>query len=320
MEQKKREHGRYYTQRNPFGLGPFRRWARAIGIRERTVLEPFAGRNNLIRMLQDTGQCGRFASYDIEPADGAVKRRDTLDSFPGGYDVCISNPPWLGLYSARRRRIRYPDIGFDDLYKHCLGLALENCRYVGFIVPATFLQSGLFRDRLSDVVFLNSRAFDDTENPVCLALFGDASRDVRVYNDERLVGTLGELEAFIPPLDRGVRMRFNDKSGTLGLVGIDSTAGPSIRFCRGEEISCEIKHSSRSITRIGGIDRPDIDGLNEQLRLFRKRTCDVFLTPFKGLRKDGMYRRRISYSMARRFVAAYAPAGAGRAGGLEGYM
>ncbi len=233
MERQKREEGRYYTQGNPFKLRPFRRWGIKIRMKERVVLEPFAGRNNLIRMLQSTDQCRRFASYDIRPASPHVRKQDTLTKFPNGYDVCISNPPWLGRYSARRRKIHYPDIGFDDLYKHCLELALEHCRYVGFIIPASFLQSGLFRDRLSHIIFLNSKTFDDTENPVCLALFGDPVRDTRVYYDNCYADTVKNLERFIPQPNERMSVRFNDKNGNLGLIGIDNTVGPSIRFCGG---------------------------------------------------------------------------------------
>ena len=78
-------------------------------------------------------------------------------------------------------------------------------------------------------------------------------------------------------------MTFNDKNGKLGLIAIDNTKEPSIRFCKGEEISQEkIKITSRSITRIN-IDF-DIDKLikraNEVLKEYRKETHDIFLTPF----------------------------------------
>jgi len=35
---------------------------------------------------------------------------------------------------------------------------------------------------------------------------------------------------------------------------------------------------------------------------FRKETHDIFLTPFKGLRKDLKYRRRLDYALARNIV------------------
>jgi len=91
--------------------------------------------------------------------------------------------------------------------------------------------------------------------------------------------------------------------------GIDNTRGPSIYFCRGCEITNEIKHSSRSITRISvpfRVTGAVVDRLNLELSRFRAATNDVFLTPFKGLREDGFYRRRLDYGLARRFINKYA--------------
>lgn len=315
----KRMAGRYYTEENPFVLTAFRKWARRYGIVNDVILEPFAGRNNLINMLADTGHCEYFVSYDIKPAHGDVVRRDTVASFPDGFNTCISNPPWLGKYSAKRRGLRWPNIAYDDLYKHCLELALENCENVGFIIPATFLHwwSGLSRqygledhlgERLESVTFLNSKVFSDTENPVCMALFGPGkSRDVEIYYDGRPVGTYNQLERHLPKEEPDMSIRFNARNGKLGLVCIDNTIEPSIRFCRGDEIKSNVQHSSRSLTRIDyPMTNREIENLNAKFDRFRRRTYDVFLTPFKGLRKDGMYRRRLDYGLARELLCEYA--------------
>ena len=37
--------------------------------------------------------------------------------------------------------------------------------------------------------------------------------------------------------------------------------------------------------------------------MIRASTYDVFLTAFKGLRKDGKYRRRMEYRLARDIIA-----------------
>ena len=185
-EERKRQYGSYYTLHSPFDTAPFRQWAEAAGIKDGTVLEPFAGLNNIVRMLQDAGLCSRFACYDIAARRGGVgrrrgplqpqssgrrgdgrgddnaaaamikiKRRDTLKSFPPGYDTCITNPPWLARNSARRRNLTF-DVPrrYDDVYKYALELALEHCPFVAFIIPATFLRTGLFRDRLESFVLL----------------------------------------------------------------------------------------------------------------------------------------------------------------------
>ena len=81
-----------------------------------SILEPFAGANLLISSLKDMGLCHRADSFDIAPAHTDVKLRDTLTDFPTGYEVCITNPPWLAKNSATRRGLAFPETPYDDLY------------------------------------------------------------------------------------------------------------------------------------------------------------------------------------------------------------
>ena len=129
----KRKRGVYYTASNPFTLEPFREWCKEAGTAKARILEPFAGSNNIIRMLSELGLCTRYRSYDIAPKAHGIKKRDTIKSFPSGYKVCVTNPPWLTSYSARRRGVEFVAPRYDNLYKYCLELALANCEYVAFI-------------------------------------------------------------------------------------------------------------------------------------------------------------------------------------------
>jgi hypothetical protein len=217
----------------------------------------------------------------------------------------------LAKNSAHRRGLDYPETTYDDLYKHALSLCLENCPNVAALIPATFLQSELFLDRLDSVIFLHDKGmFSDTENPVCLSLFKKSSSDVQIFHDEEHIGTLNQLKSHLPQAKTPMNLTFNDPKGRLGFIAFDNTERPSIRFCEGKELEdYDIVHTSRMITRIGGDFgnvRDIIDFLNEQISDFRKATHDVFLTPFKGLRKDGMYRRRMDYRLARDFITSYA--------------
>jgi hypothetical protein len=46
-------------------------------------------------------------------------------------------------------------------------------------------------------------------------------------------------------------MKFNSPTGNLGLIAIDNTIEPTIKFIEGDKISTEkVSVSSRSITRI----------------------------------------------------------------------
>ena len=56
----KRELGQYFTTYNPFQNYGFLNWAKECNLSKTTILEPFAGSNNLINMLQNMGLCRFF--------------------------------------------------------------------------------------------------------------------------------------------------------------------------------------------------------------------------------------------------------------------
>lgn len=110
----------------------------------------------------------------------------------------------------------------------------------------------------------------------------------------------------MPPASNDGSIRFNDPAGQIGLYCTDNTREPSIRFCRGSEITRRVKHSDRLITRIAVPHRDPatlVCKLNKELDATRN-THDVFFAPFKGLRKDGKYRRRIDYEFVRNLIAS----------------
>ena len=301
-----RENGVYYTSlNNPFNHEAFIKWFYKNKLNKETILEPFAGNNNIIKMLRDLNLCSSYKSYDILPKARDVTRRDTITFFPKNFNICVSNPPWLYKSSALRRNLYFPNSDYDNLYKVCVDLSLRHCKFVAMLIPASFLLSWELQERLEKVIFINGKLFEHTENPVCLALFSEKqSADTEIYQGSKLVGLLGELKSYLPK-KHFIKIKFNDNEGNLGLMGIDNTNGPSIKFCKGKELShYNIVNTSRSITRISGLDVSDdlIEDLNKYLNEFRKKTKDTFLTPFKGLRKDGYYRKRINYRLARDII------------------
>lgn len=300
----KRAAGRYYTRSNPFDNAPFRAWARAARLPDAVVLEPFAGGNHLITMLRDAGLCGRAASFDIAPGASGVRRRDSLLSFPRGFDVCVTNPPWLARNSATRRGLPFPQTQYDDLYKHCLWLCLSHCRYVAALVPESFICSGLFLSRLGAFVSLNRGMFMDTDHPVGLALFGAREHSSPlVFCGDKKIGTLAQMRRHRPPSSVDNNIVFNAPDGNLGLLALDNTSGASIRFCDAAELDgYPVRQSCRAITKIKVPGKPKIKEYNRFIKQFRTATRDVFLTAYRGLRKDGFYRRRLDYALARDII------------------
>lgn len=301
----RRQDGRFYTEANPFRHGAFRRWADAAGLPDVDVLEPFAGANRLIHHLQEMDLCGGYRSYDIIPGSEGVRRRDTLASFPKGFDVCVTNPPWLARNVASRMGMTFPDCMYQDVYLHALDRCLENCAWTAALVPESFVRTGLFRGRLQDFISLVQPMFRDTAHPVGLALFGpDSVNDSTMWSGQHEIGPLSGVEAQRPEArSDGPRVRFNDPEGNVGLIALDNTREASIRFCHPEELGdYRIDVTRRSITRISVNGLIDIGHLNQMLGTFREATADVLMTPFRGLRKDGRYRRRCDWDLARGII------------------
>jgi len=301
----KREAGRYYTNGNPFANKPFKDWALQAGLPDARILEPFAGSNSLIKKLSCMGLCCHFMSYDIKPADINVQYKDTLQEFPTGYGVCVTNPPWLAKNSATVRGLAFPDCRYDDLYKYALEKCLNNCGYIAALVPESFITKNLFQDRLQSFVSLTARMFTDTGHPVGLALFvPDPVADVEIWSGMEYVGLLSVLKRLKPEQKKqGPLVRFNDPDGNVGLIALDNTKEASIRFCNVDELhGYNVKATGRHITKLTVGGKIRIPEWNHLLNEFRQKTNDVLMTCYKGIRRDGKYRRRCDWALARGII------------------
>ena len=318
----KRLRGQFFTTTNPFNLDPFHKWFKGIpAVAELVLLEPFAGANNIVGMLRDLGYSNAWDCFDIEPVNSdenatgvLVKQRDTLLNYPQGYEVAITNPPYLAKNSATRRGLPFPSSKHDDLYKVSLEVMLQETPYVAAIIPESFITQGIFHRRLHAIISLTCKMFEDTEVPVCLALFVPEAvktdpSDFYIYAENRLLGTYASLKKHLTRFyGPGVPWRFNDPNGCIGLHAVDSQKCASIRFVVGADIPPdEVKETSRSVTRIGG-DIPAscvakiVAEANKLLGERRESTKDAFMTAFKGLRQDGRYRRRLDFAQARELL------------------
>jgi hypothetical protein len=309
----KRLHGRFLTVGNPFVHDAFQSWWTSLPP-DASFVEPFAGADGIPDLLREAGCVAEFSSYDLVPLADNVMRRDTLASFPPGFAAVVTNPPYLSRHFARRKGLdvdALPWGEYNNLYKVAVDLCLKHSAFVAAIIPESFVTSGLFTTRLRAVISLTTHMFDDTEMPTCLALWGpETDTDFEVWRGEEFVGRYSQLASSLPAPVSKERVVFNRVDGQLGLVAIDSSSGPTIRFCLASEIPAEkVKHSARLVTRIFVADLspqdvgPLIDAANCALEEYRTATQDVLLTAFKGLRKDGYFRRRLDYDTARRLLA-----------------
>jgi len=329
LDQEKRNKGQYFTINNPFQHPVFHYWLSLIeNLEDKVFLEPFSGSNNITLLIENVGYNNEWVCFDIDPEvvfqnknpKYNININNSIENFPKLGDVVITNPPYLAKNSAKRRGLSYPDTRWDDLYKYSLESMLDNIDFVAAIIPESFLTQGIFHDRLFATISLTTKMFDDTDCPVCLALFVDnktksklfhEKNNFLLYQNEVLLGNyFGILEKVCFP-EEIVSLKFNDIKGELGLIAVDSTSGESIRFIDPDLIpNSEIKVSSRSRTKIKISDITlSSDEVSELMRecnriidKYREDTHDIFLTSFKGLRKDGKYRRRLDFKNAKSII------------------
>lgn len=326
----RRSAGQWMTRGNPFYVESVCDWIahQFDGFDDICACEPYAGRLSLVKHLADSmpvlSKRISWSAYDVAPQDASVlevdgieiAKRNTLLDVPGApYDLIVTNPPYLARNSARRRRLDFPfdrdGVGIarpSDLYQFALDACLAAAGICVMLIPESFITSGYDKSRCNAIVSLRGDLFEDTECPVCLALFGRKRTDetVIVANDGAVIGELGEMRRTSQELIGNASHEFmmNDPDGDVALFGVDTSRGADIRFDVGDAIpSGNVKASSRSLTRISladGTRMPDgaIERATEILAEWRVITGDVLMTPFKGMRKDGKYRRRLSYKEA----------------------
>lgn len=319
---KKIELGQFFTVKNVFKLQPFLDWFHSIEPSLRsTVLEPFAGKDSIPSLLQAAGVQATYVSYDIEPQAPQVRQQNTLLDFPQNFSCVITNPPYISKVSAARKKMKIEFGTWDDLYEVALYQCLENSQYVAAIIPESFLTTKNLKERLQVYISLPfTDMFSDTEHPVCLALFAPTAQpDFKIYRGEEFVGNWRTLlaadRAFFDfslyPEKKVAQLpviKINDAQGQLSLIAIDNTKDEKgLQFAaQGVVRPEEIKISSRARTLISiegyTVNPKFIDQLNTSLKHYRAQTKDVFLTSFKGVRKDGKFRRRLDFARAKKFV------------------
>ena len=320
---KKKENGQYFTIKNPFKLKIFKRWFKYVYHNE-VILEPFAGANNIVALVNEVCPKTKFKSFDIDTSfknvypKVKVVKRDTLTNFPKGYNTVITNPPYLAKNSATRNKLYYPNTNYDDIYKYSLEIMLNNVDNVAAIIPESFVTSGLFIDRLYAVSSLTTKMFNDTECPVCLALFVKEKENLEIEENNfllyRMDEYIGEYNSILKKINKYlsneniIEWKFNDVNGNIGIKCVDNTKEPTIYFLEGEEVEkSRIKVSSRALTRVSGLPKNIktknfINKCNNLINEYRNKTKDIFLTSFKGLRADNCYRRRLDFKTARQIM------------------
>ena len=289
--------GQFYTTTDPFSISDaFSAWFNMVP-EDETILEPFAGAGHLFSYINR-----EWKGYDLEPNHPEVEQRDTLKEFPTGYRVCITNPPYLAKTVVSRKKLPV-NLTHEDLYLDALQQCLDHCDYVAAIIPSTFWNQKLFKDRLYAWDKFDMKLFSDTDAPVGVAYFvpKKVNKTRTFVNGKEIHLTLENT-----PTKTNFSMVFNPKGlAPILCNGIDTNDKDNIhlRILSDNDIPSlvndkgECKSTNRNHFPIASttIKEQDLPAINALIQAWRDETKDFFLTSFKSPMASGKYRKRISF-------------------------
>lgn len=327
MEQNK--YGIFYTTKNVFKDNEvFKGFMDKNNLWKETILEPFAGSNNLITFLKEEYKILKHTfpntfSYDLYPTNKEVLYNDSIKNWNyENFNLVITNPPYLAKYSKNKQDCDFDDFDefkdFDDLYKVSLDVCLKNVPYVIAIIPATLITSNRKNDvsllkRLDVFQFLPKQNFHDTDCPVALAYFVKQEKekiDFLIYNNNEFISSYKNLvskQEDILKKQNDYKITFNDKYGNLGVICADNTKDLSnIKFIEGSLIT-DNKSSNRYKVKIQvdglKITKEVIENLNKKIACLRRNHCDYLQATFKGIIKPlKIYRRRFDFKLIKKII------------------
>jgi hypothetical protein len=183
--------GQFYTVNSSYILDGL-----SIPADVRCIIEPFAGKGDLLDWLVQNKNTFPVEMYDIDPKRDDVIQRDTLINPPNYKDAWIlTNPPYLARNKCDKKNI-FDMYDTNDLYK-CFITSLtkqEQCAGGIFIIPAGFFLSPrdldvrcrnnfLSKYKLLKVKYFEETVFPDTTTTVVAFSFEKSA----VLLEEQLV-------------------------------------------------------------------------------------------------------------------------------------
>jgi hypothetical protein len=189
----KKNKGQFYTTNSSYILDGFPLPPTDI----RCIIEPFAGKGDLIEWLHNSGCTSEIEAYDIEPKADNIIKRDTLTTPPDyNNSWVITNPPYLARNKSENKEI-YDLYKTNDLYK-CFIMSIvkqNNCRGGIFIIPAGFFFSPRDIDvrcrdafmkkyKITKVKYFEETVFDDTTTTIVAFSFEKSDIDLDEQNVE----------------------------------------------------------------------------------------------------------------------------------------
>ncbi len=188
-----------------------------------TIVEPFAGKGDLIKYIKEqslsyNNSYQNIEMYDIDPKQNYIIKRDTLTN-PPNYNnkYIITNPPYLARNKTKIKDL-YEKYDCNDLYKCFIKEILLNKCLGGIVIfPLNFFSSirkadielrKLFLEtyRILDINMFEEKVFSDTSYTVCSVKFSNRDEE----KDEN-----NEVSINIYPDGKNIKVRLTSENNYM---------------------------------------------------------------------------------------------------------
>jgi hypothetical protein len=340
MEATKKTRGQFYTNNCDYILESLPLFPPGS-----SVVEPFAGKGDLINWLSAHNPDCKVEAYDIDPKHPNIKPRDTLLSPPdysGKY--VITNPPYLARNKSPDKTL-FDKYQTNDLYK-CAVKSLVDGKCLGciLIIPAGFFFSPREIDRQCRDLFLRNynvkrinyfeeRVFDDTPTTVVAlsAVRSDEplteqlvewvrfpSRETKLFQMKAdcnwiIVGAIYDLdgEVSVGRCLTGVPLKPNEYKTDLTLTALDSgKVGGEISLKYLPDYCYLAKESSRTFatlkTNVELTPQQQMSVADDFNKFLREQRQQYWSLFLPQFRESKEYaRKRIPFDLAYKLVAYF---------------
>lgn len=205
VKTEKKEKGQFYTVNSSYILEGL-----PVLLKDsHSIMEPFAGKGDLLDWLTQHGNTLPVEAYDIEPKRDGIVQRDTLMNPPNYTGTwIITNPPYLARNKTEDKSV-FDKYMTNDLYK-CFITSISQsngCSGGIMIIPAGFFLSPrqidvrcrndfLSRYRLIKVKYFEETVFPDTTTTVVAFAFEKSDIDLKEQVVEWVLMPSGEKRMF----------------------------------------------------------------------------------------------------------------------------
>jgi len=173
------------------------------------IIEPFAGKGDLLEWLKQFNISAPIEAYDIEPKKEGIIVRDTLLN-PPDYKKSwiITNPPYLARNKTENKEI-FDLYNTNDLYKCFIScLSSQDCEGGILIIPAGFFFSSRAIDnkcrndfmtkyKINKIKYFEETVFPDTTTTVVAISFERSKEELKTQNVEWTLMPSGEKRNFV---------------------------------------------------------------------------------------------------------------------------